>query len=152
MFEQILIAVGGGGLGATIVGLFNAFFGRKKMSAEATRVIEESASSAVKRVDADNARLRERLEKLEAIVEELRGSVRSRDDRIDKLADEIRSRDRRIDELSSEVDELTSEIGELTAYAMLLRDELQRQDPTHRLPDPPARVARHFLPPPESSP
>lgn len=142
--SDVWLAVLGGGGGATILGvlkvLFDHLFGRKKNSADAASVIEESASSAVKRVDADNKRLREWMEKLEGIVDELREEVRSRDRRIDELADNLRSRDRRIDELS---DELVT----FREYSVELRDALQSQDPTLRLPEPPARIARHFLPP-----
>lgn len=126
MFELLLVAVGGGGLGATIVGVLNALLGRKKISADATRIIEESASSAVQRVEADNARLRKRVEKIEGLLEEFRSG--------------LRTRDRRIDELSDEVDDWRE-------YTFQLRNELQRQDPTLSLPEPPPRIARHFLPP-----
>lgn len=131
--SEIWIAAVGGGLGATIVGVLNALFGRRKLSADATRVIEESASSAVQRGEVEIGRLLTRVEKLEGTVETLKGTVGT-------LQEELRSRDRRIDELSDDVEDLL-------AYAMLLRDELQRQDPSRRLPDPPARIARHFIPP-----
>ena len=86
----------------------------------------QSRFFAVKRVDADNQRLRERLDKVESMLDEVKG--------------ELRNRDRRIDEMS---DELVAFRG----YSIELRDALQSQDPTLRLPEPPARIARHFLPP-----
>ena len=76
-----------------------------------------------KRVDADNVALRTRLDALEDVVAELRR--------------ELRSRDRRIDDLSDELDDFRR-------YAIDLRSELQRQDPSLRLPASPARIACHF--------
>ena len=125
-----MAALSGGGASALLLGiskaLFDHFFGRKKLSADAAQVIEESASSAVKRVDADNQRLRERLDKVESMLDEVKG--------------ELRNRDRRIDEMS---DELVA----FREYSIELRDALQSQDPALRLPQPPARIARHFQPP-----
>lgn len=139
-----LTALTSGGVTAVALGivkaLFDHFFGRKKLSADAARVIEESASSAVQRVDRDNERLRERMEKLEQRVEELLTSVRARDERIDELDQGVRSRDRRLDDMS---DELVS----FREYSIELRNALQDRDPSLHLPEPPARIARHFLPP-----
>ena len=80
----------------------------------------------VARVSADNEALRERLDAVEIIVGELRK--------------ELQVRDRRIDDLSDEVEDFRN-------YSIDLRNELQRQDPSLRLPQPPARIARHFQPP-----
>lgn len=78
------------------------------------------------RVFADNESLRKRLDAVEIVVGELR--------------QELRARDRRIDDLSDEVEDFRN-------YSIDLRNELQRQDPSLRLPQPPARIARHFQPP-----
>ena len=78
------------------------------------------------RVFADNESLRKRLDAVEIVVGELR--------------QELRARDRRIDDLSDEVEDFRN-------YSIDLRNELQRQDPSLRLPQPPARIARHFHPP-----
>lgn len=80
----------------------------------------------VARVSADNEALRKRLDAVEIIVGELRK--------------ELQVRDRRIDDLSDEVEDFRN-------YSIDLRNELQRQDPSLRLPQPPARIARHFQPP-----
>ena len=129
MSEAILIILGGGS-GATIYGIVKAIIDqlstRKNKSADAASVIEESASSAVKRVERDNERLRARVEKVENLLEELRVEVHARGRRIDDLSDEIE---------------------DFRLYAIDLRNELQRQDPTLHLPEPPARIARHFQPP-----
>lgn len=131
--SEIWIAAIGGGLGATIVGVLNALFGRRKLSADATRVIEESASSAVQRGEAEIGRLLTRVEKLEGTVESLLSTTGT-------LRDELRGRDHRIDELSNE-------LVAFREYSIQLRDALQAQDPTLRLPEPPPRIARHFLSP-----
>lgn len=52
---QLLGAVTGS---AVLTSIVNGFWGRRKMSADATSVIQKAASTAVLRSDADNARLR----------------------------------------------------------------------------------------------
>lgn len=121
----IITAITSAGSVTLIATVFQAFVGRRKLSADAAAVIEESASSAVKRVETDNARLRERVEKIETLMDELRK--------------ELRSKDRRIDDLSDDLDDAIDHISEL-------RDELLRQDPTLTLPEPPPRIAKHFPP------
>ena len=79
-----------------------------------------------KQVQADNQRLRERVEVVEQVLDELRV--------------ELRSRNRQIDDMSDELDDFRE-------YTFELRDVLQTQDPTLLLPEPPSRIARHFLPP-----
>ena len=124
-WATIITALTSAGAVTLIATVFQALVGRRKLSADAVAVIEESASSAVKRVEADNARLRERVEKIETLLDELRK--------------ELRSRDRRIDDLSDDLDDAIDHIREL-------REELLRQDPTLTLPEPPARIAKHFPP------
>ena len=112
-----------GVLGVTLVPLLTYLSGRSvaRNSADANRTADWDAFT--RRVDADNIALRTRLDALEGVVAELRL--------------ELRSRDRRIDDLSDELDDFRR-------YAIDLRSELQRQDPSLRLPAPPARIARHF--------
>ena len=112
-----------GVLGVTLVPLLTYLSGRSvaRNSADANRTADWDAFT--KRVDADNIALRTRLDALEGVVAELRL--------------ELRSRDRRIDDLSDELDDFRR-------YAIDLRSELQRQDPSLRLPAPPARIALHF--------
>lgn len=76
-----------------------------------------------RRLEADNERLRERMDLLEASVDTFRRELRARDDRINDLSDEL---------------------DDFRDYSQVLRDELQRRDPSLVLPVPPARIARHF--------
>lgn len=120
LWATALTSAGAVGL---ITAVFQAIVGRRKLSADAAAVIEESASSAVKRVETDNARLRERVEKIETLVDDLRK--------------ELRSKDRRIDDLSDDLDDAIDHISKL-------RGELLRQDAALVLPEPPPRIAKHF--------
>ena len=82
--------------------------------------------SFTEKLERDNARLRERLDAVESKLDEFRRELRDRDSRIDDLSDDL---DDAID------------------HIRVLRDELLRQDPSLTLPEPPARIARHFQPP-----
>ena len=115
-----------GVLGVTLVPLLTYLSGRSvaRNSADANRTADWDAFT--KRVDADNIALRKRLEALESTVGELRR--------------ELWASHRRSDDLSDELDDFRR-------YATDLRSELQRQDPSLRLPAPPARIARHFQTP-----
>lgn len=126
MSDLWITALTSAGTVGLLTAVFQAIVGRRKLSADAARVIEESATSAVKRVEDDNARLRDRVEKVEKLLDDLRR--------------ELRSRDGRIDDLSDDLDDALEHIREL-------REELLRQDPTLTLPEPPPRIARHFPPP-----
>lgn len=125
MSELWITALTSGGSVALLSGVIQAFVGRRKLSADATRVIEESASSAVERVERDNDRLRKRLDKVEELLDEFRKELRSRDVRID---------------------DLSADLNAFREYSIELRDELLRQDPNLTLPEPPSRIASHFLP------
>ena len=113
-------------VGTWITARFSRKTGEEANATEASKARTADWDAFTKRVDADNVDLRRRLETLEGVVAELRL--------------ELRSRDRRIDDLSDELDDFRR-------YAIDLRSELQRQDPSLRLPAPPARIARHFHPP-----
>ena len=115
-----------GVLGVTLVPLLTYLSGRSvaRNSADANRTADWDAFT--KRVDADNVALRKRLEALESTVADLRR--------------ELWASHRRSDDLSDELDDFRQ-------YATDLRSELQRQDPSLRLPAPPARIARHFQTP-----
>ena len=113
-------------VGTWITARFSRKTGEEANATEASKARTADWDAFTKRVDADNVDLRRRLETLEGVVAELRL--------------ELRSRDRRIDDLSDELDDFRR-------YAIDLRSELQRQDPSLRLPAPPARIARHFQPP-----
>lgn len=84
------------------------------------------------KLERDNDNLRARMEKVENKLEELRR--------------EVRDRDRRIDDLTEEVEAQAEEIADFHTYTAQLRAELQRRDPSLRLPEPPPRIARHFCP------
>ena len=113
-------------IGTWISARFSRKTGEEANATEASKARTADWDSFTKRVDADNIALRTRLDALEGVVAELRL--------------ELRSRDRRIDDLSDELDDFRR-------YAIDLRSELQRQDPSLRLPAPPARIARHFQAP-----
>ena len=113
-------------VGTVISARFSRKTGEEANLNEASKARTADWDSFTKRVDADNIALRTRLDALEGVVAELRL--------------ELRTRDRRIDDLSDELDDFRR-------YATDLRSELQRQDPSLRLPAPPARIARHFHPP-----
>ena len=112
--------------GTVISARFSRKTGEEANLTDAAKARTADWDAFTKRVDADNIALRTRLDALEDVVAELRR--------------ELRSRDRRIDDLSDELDDFRR-------YAIDLRSELQRQDPSLRLPAPPARIARHFQPP-----
>lgn len=60
---QIAVAVAASGaLAAVVTGILN----RRKLSAEATKIITDAAASTVEQIEKDNKRLRERVEQLEA--------------------------------------------------------------------------------------
>lgn len=120
-----------GGAGILVVGTWITARATRKIGKEANENTASQAKTAdwdtfVARVSADNEALRKRLDAVEIIVGELRK--------------ELQVRDRRIDDLSDEVEDFRN-------YSIDLRNELQRQDPSLRLPQPPARIARHFQPP-----
>lgn len=90
---QLLGALGVAGMATAIL---NAIFGRKKMSADVVKTINEAADSAVKRTDADNARLRKereeldvRLEGLEREASEAKAQARAAERRADRLTDAL---------------------------------------------------------------
>ena len=113
-------------VGTVISARFSRRTGEEANQTDAAKAATADWDAFTKRVDADNVALRTRLDALEDVVAELRR--------------ELRTRDRRIDDLSDELDDFRR-------YATDLRSELQRQDPSLRLPAPPARIARHFQPP-----
>lgn len=59
---QILAALGAGGI---LTAAVNGYLNRRKLGAEATKIITDAAASTVKDVREDNARLRARVETLE---------------------------------------------------------------------------------------
>jgi len=113
-------------VGTVVSARFSRRTGEEANQTDAAKAATADWDAFTKRVDADNIALRTRVDALEDVVAELRL--------------ELRSRDRRIDDLSDELDDFRR-------YATDLRSELQRQDPSLRLPAPPARIARHFQPP-----
>ena len=113
-------------VGTVISARFSRRTGEEANQTDAAKAATADWDAFTKRVDADNIALRTRVDALEDVVAELRR--------------ELRTRDRRIDDLSDELDDFRR-------YATDLRSELQRQDPSLRLPAPPARIARHFQPP-----
>lgn len=54
----VLQLLGSLGLAGVATAAVNAIFNRRKLSADATKVINEAASTAVERVEGDNTRLR----------------------------------------------------------------------------------------------
>ncbi|WP_010540360.1 hypothetical protein [Dietzia alimentaria] len=113
----------GGGVFSVITALVVAVVGWRKNGAETTQIIEATAGEQIKLLAEQNSQLWAKIGKFDADLESLRK--------------DLRSRDRKIDELSDDLDDALGHIR-------ILRDELQRQDPTLRLPEPPARIAEHF--------
>lgn len=113
-------------VGTVVSARFSRRTGEEANQTDAAKAATADWDAFTKRVDADNVALRTRLDALEDVVAELRR--------------ELRTRDRRIDDLSDELDDFRR-------YATDLRSELQRQDPSLRLPAPPHRIARHFQSP-----
>lgn len=90
---QLLAAVFGAG---GFVAIVNALFGRKKMSADVVKTINEAADGAVKRAEDDNARLRAENRELDSRVDECESKAREAKDRAyraerraDRLADAL---------------------------------------------------------------
>lgn len=90
---QLLGAIGAAGVVTAIV---NAIFGRKKMSADVVKTINEAADGAVKRVEDDNARLRKENEALDEKVDDCAQKAREAEERAwhaerraDRLADAL---------------------------------------------------------------
>ena len=69
----ILAAILGSGIFATVI---NAVAGRRKLGADATKVITEAAGGVVERLEKENARLISRVDLLEAEMDELKDRER----------------------------------------------------------------------------
>lgn len=90
---QLLGALGAAGILGSVI---NAIFGRKKMSADVVKTINEAADSAVKRVEDDNKRLREENRehdaKIDACIERARAAeerANSAERRADRLSEAL---------------------------------------------------------------
>lgn len=90
---QLLGAFGFAGILGTVI---QAFLGRKKMSADVVKTINEAADSAVKRVEDDNKRLREENKELDEKVDAFIAKAREAEEkalraerRADRLADAL---------------------------------------------------------------
>lgn len=64
---QLVVAVVGGG---TIAAIVNAIMSRKKLGADATKIITEAAAGVASDLRKDNDRLRERLDRMQKQVDE----------------------------------------------------------------------------------
>lgn len=71
---QLLGAIGAAGAVTAVV---NAIFGRRKMSADVVKTINEAAGGIVERVEADNARLRLENNTLDSKVDDVQAQVRA---------------------------------------------------------------------------
>jgi hypothetical protein len=74
---QLIAAILGAG---AITAVVNGIFGRKKMSADVVKTINEAAGSVVERIEDDNARLREENGRLHREVEAAVSVARRADD------------------------------------------------------------------------
>lgn len=83
---QLLAAIFSAG---AITAVINAVFGRKKMSADVVKTINEAADSAVKRVEEDNKRLRAENEELDAKVDAATERARQAERRVSQLTDAL---------------------------------------------------------------
>lgn len=89
---QLVAAILGAG---AITAVVNGIFGRKKMSADVVKTINDAAGGVVQRVEADNARLRKENHKLEEEVQAATRVARRADD----IAYRAELRSRRLAEL-----------------------------------------------------
>lgn len=97
---QLLGALlGAGALSAIVAGLF----GRKKMSADVVKTINEAADSAVKRVEDDNTRLRAENTKL--------------DEKVDKATEKARAAEARVYRAEQRANRLTDALLAYISYA-----------------------------------
>jgi hypothetical protein len=77
MDPQLLVTALVSAGGATIlVAIINAFFNRRKLSAEATQIITQAAAGTVENIMKDNAELRRELGEVKRQLEELREAQR----------------------------------------------------------------------------
>lgn len=69
--ELVLAVVGSAGFTALVTAIANGILNRKKLSADATKVITEAAAGVAADIRKDNIDLRERLERAEGRIEDL---------------------------------------------------------------------------------
>lgn len=139
MWEIVLAALTSAASVAAISAIIQAIVGKKKMSAEATKIIEEAASSAVERSEREIQALTSRLERAE-------GTIASMGKQMSEMKDQMREKDRRVDDLEDQVEDLTDDLNAVVEYAIELRAKLRELDPNLKLPPPPRRIAKHFAP------
>ena len=122
-WPAVLQLLGSAAFAAVIVAVINAVVTRRKLGAEATKIITDAASGVVERVEADNKRLRE---------SDVRKTQRIADleERVDHLEDQERAWEREREDWLR-VLELHS------AWDLLAIAKLRGVTPPIDLPDPP---------------
>lgn len=133
MSDPWAIILSGSGIFTLVGGVIAAIVGWRKNGAETTQIIEATAGEQIKTLVEENRRLWEEVRSIRVALDE-------RDAELRDVKRKLRSRDDRVDSLSAELDDSVD-------YIRVLRDALLRQDPSLTLPEPPARIARHFQPP-----
>ena len=133
MSDPWAIILSGSGIFTLVGGVIAAIVGWRKNGAETTQIIEATAGEQIKTLVEENRRLWEEVRLIRVALDE-------RDVELRDVKRKLRSRDDRVDSLSAELDDSVD-------YIRILRDELLRQDPSLTLPEPPPRIARHFIPP-----
>jgi len=86
----VLQLVGSAGLATVLLAVVNAIVNRRKLGAEATKVISEAAAGTVKDVREDNTRLREENRELRARVTALEDREEQREEEWDQERDDWR--------------------------------------------------------------
>lgn len=136
--ENFLQLLGASGIGGIIIAVANAIFNRRKMGADTTKIIEEAATSAVNRTEADNGRLREQLREIEDRHRREVGEVERRhqqeirsfreEHRIDRENDRHENEQlwRKARECEQEVAIVTNILRDYVGYARRLAAQVRR--------------------------
>lgn len=142
MWEVILAALTSAASVAAVTAIIQAVVGRRKMSADTARIIEEAAGSAVKRSEEEIKRLGERVKTAE-------NTIASMEKQMSEMKSQMEAKDERVEHLEEQVRDLTEDRIVLVEHVNELRAVILHLDPSAVLPPLPPRVINHFHPQPE---
>lgn len=137
MDESILAALTSATSVAIISAIIQAVVGKRKMSADTAKIIEEAAGSAIKRSEDEIKRVYDRLAKAEAKITQMGESMSA-------MQKQMHEKDRRVFDLEDQVEELNDDLIAMVEYIEEMHEYLRSSDPHHRLLTPPPRIANHF--------